>query len=150
MRLGPHDDAGGYVSRRGKSQVSWPPNHSGGRDQEDRGSKPAPRNSSWDSKNPSQKKDWWNGSRCKPWVQTPVLREKKEEEKRTALKCPCPISSLTDLCCAWSREKDPMPNRYSASRTMIWKALYSLNYLVSGIVLWKQKIWRHQGIMYSD
>jgi hypothetical protein len=22
------------------------------------------------SKNPSQKKGWWSGSRCRPWVQT--------------------------------------------------------------------------------
>jgi hypothetical protein len=36
-------------------------------------------------KNPSQKekkkkKDWWSGSRCRPWVQTPVKIKKKKME----------------------------------------------------------------------
>jgi hypothetical protein len=24
------------------------------------------------------KKGWWSGSRCRPWVQTPVLKKKKK------------------------------------------------------------------------
>jgi hypothetical protein len=41
------------------------PSYSGGRDMEDRGSKPAQANSSQDpiSKTPSQKWGWWSGSR---------------------------------------------------------------------------------------
>jgi hypothetical protein len=48
------------------------PSYSGGRDQEDHGSKPAQENSSWDpiSKKPNTKNGWWSGSRCRPWVQT--------------------------------------------------------------------------------
>jgi hypothetical protein len=45
------------------------PSYSGGRDQEDQGLKPAQANSSQDSiskKDPSQKKGWWSGSRCRP------------------------------------------------------------------------------------
>jgi hypothetical protein len=26
-------------------------------------------------RNPSPKKDWWSGSRCRPWVQIPVLKK---------------------------------------------------------------------------
>jgi hypothetical protein len=51
------------------------PSYSGGRDQEDHGSKPAWANSFWDptSKKPithTHKKGWWSDSRCRPWVQT--------------------------------------------------------------------------------
>jgi hypothetical protein len=44
------------------------PSYSGGRDQEDCGSKPAWANSSQDptSKIPITKRDWWIGSRCRP------------------------------------------------------------------------------------
>jgi hypothetical protein len=27
----------------------------------------------------TQKKGWWNGSRCRPWVQAPVLKKKKKK-----------------------------------------------------------------------
>jgi hypothetical protein len=45
------------------------PSYSGGRDQEHHSSKPAQENSLQNpiSKNPSQEKGWWSGSRCKPW-----------------------------------------------------------------------------------
>jgi hypothetical protein len=44
------------------------PNYSGGRDQEDDGSKPDRANSSQDPilKNPITKKGWWSGMRYKP------------------------------------------------------------------------------------
>jgi hypothetical protein len=44
------------------------PSYSGGRDQEDCGSKPAQGNSSGDpiSKIANTKKGWWSGSRCRP------------------------------------------------------------------------------------
>jgi hypothetical protein len=44
------------------------PNYSGGRDQEDRSSKPAWANSLQDpvSKKPFTEKGWWSGSRCRP------------------------------------------------------------------------------------
>jgi hypothetical protein len=46
------------------------PSYSGGRDQEDHGSKPAPANSLYDpiSKTPftKKKKDWWSGLRWGP------------------------------------------------------------------------------------
>jgi hypothetical protein len=50
------------------------PSYSGGSDQEDWDAKPGFANSSWDpvSKNSSQKKGWWSGSRCRLWVQVPV------------------------------------------------------------------------------
>jgi hypothetical protein len=55
------------------------PSYSGGRDQEDCGLKPAWANRSWDpiSKKLITQKGWWNGIRCRPWVQTPVPQEKK-------------------------------------------------------------------------
>jgi hypothetical protein len=55
------------------------PSYSGGRDQEAQGSKPAWRNNSRDpiSKILIMKRDWWSGSRCRPWVQTPVPPTKK-------------------------------------------------------------------------
>jgi hypothetical protein len=61
------------------------PSCSGGRDQEDRGSKPAQENSSmrpYLEKN-HKKKGWWSGSRWRPWVQAPVLQEKKKKKSRT-------------------------------------------------------------------
>jgi hypothetical protein len=58
------------------------PSYSGGRDQEDHGSKPAQVHSSQDLilKKPITKKGWWIGLRCKLWVQTIVLPEKKEKK----------------------------------------------------------------------
>jgi hypothetical protein len=60
------------------------PSYSEGRDQEDRGSKPALANSLQDpiSKKKKKKKTFtkkgrWSGSRYRPWVQTPVLKKKK-------------------------------------------------------------------------
>jgi hypothetical protein len=49
-------------------------NYSGGRDQEDLGSKPAQANNFRDpiSKKPFTKKGWWSVSRCRPWVPAPV------------------------------------------------------------------------------
>jgi hypothetical protein len=38
-------------------------------------------------KNPSQKKDWWSGSRCRPWVQTLVPLKKKKRKKRNVAVC---------------------------------------------------------------
>jgi hypothetical protein len=29
-------------------------------------------------KNPNAKKGWWNGSRCRPWVQTLILQKQKQ------------------------------------------------------------------------
>jgi hypothetical protein len=37
-------------------------------------------NLSW--KRSSQKKGWWSGSRCRPWVQVPVLQKKKKKETK--------------------------------------------------------------------
>jgi hypothetical protein len=46
---------------------TYNPSYSGGRDQEERGSKPAQANSTRDpiSKKPHTKKDWWSSSRCR-------------------------------------------------------------------------------------
>jgi hypothetical protein len=46
---------------------AYNPSYSASRDQKDHGSKPAGANSSGDpiSKTSSQKKGWWNGSKCK-------------------------------------------------------------------------------------
>jgi hypothetical protein len=61
------------------------PRYSEGRDQEDRGSKLAHANMLLDpiSKIPFSRKGWWSGSRCRPWVQTSVLKRKKEKKKKT-------------------------------------------------------------------
>jgi hypothetical protein len=59
------------------------PSYSGGRDQEDRGLKPAQANSSKDliSKKLSQKKKgWWSGSRCK--LSSSATKKKKKETKK--------------------------------------------------------------------
>jgi hypothetical protein len=60
------------------------PSYSGGRDQEDHGSKLAKANSSWDpiSKKPITKKGWLSDSRCRPWVQVPVLQNKNKNKKQ--------------------------------------------------------------------
>jgi hypothetical protein len=57
--------------------------YSGGRDQEHCSLKPAWANSLWDpiSKNPITKKGWWSGSRCRPWVQTPVPQKNLKNKK---------------------------------------------------------------------
>jgi hypothetical protein len=57
---------------------------SGGRDQEYVCWKPAWANSSGDptSKKPTIKKGWWSGSRCRPWVQTPVPQKKRKQGSR--------------------------------------------------------------------
>jgi hypothetical protein len=67
------------------------PSYSVGSDQEDCGSKPAWANSSQDpiSKNPAQKKGWWSGSRCRPWVQAPVLKKKNASFGFWILKAEC-------------------------------------------------------------
>jgi hypothetical protein len=51
------------------------PSHTGGRDQEDQGLRPARANSLRDPilKKKITKKSWWSGSRCRPCVQTLVL-----------------------------------------------------------------------------
>jgi hypothetical protein len=60
------------------------PSYSGGRDQEDRGSKPARTNSSRDPvlKKPFTKKGWWGNSRHRPRVQTLNTARKKKKRKR--------------------------------------------------------------------
>jgi hypothetical protein len=48
-------------------------------------SQPRQINSSWDSilkKSHHKKKDWWSGSRYRPWVKTPVLEKKKKKKER--------------------------------------------------------------------
>jgi hypothetical protein len=56
--------------------------YSGGRDQEDCSLRSAQANSSQDPIS----KDWWNGSRCRPWVQTLVPQKKK---KKGGIFCLC-------------------------------------------------------------
>jgi hypothetical protein len=73
-----------------KTKLCWPPvahacnpSYSGGRDQEDHGSKSAQANSSWDSisKIPITKMGIFvSGSKCRPWVQSPVLKKKKKRQ----------------------------------------------------------------------
>jgi hypothetical protein len=57
------------------------PSYLGDRDQEDQGLKPAQANSLQDPiwKKPFTKKVWWNGWRCRSWVQTPVLKKKRKK-----------------------------------------------------------------------
>jgi hypothetical protein len=63
------------------------PSYSGGRNQEHPGwSQPRQivhETLSW--KNPITKKGWWRGLRCRPWVQTLVLREKKKDNLVTMI-----------------------------------------------------------------
>jgi hypothetical protein len=63
------------------------PSYSGSSDQEDYGLKPAWANISRDLilKMPNTKQDWWNGSRCRPWVQAPALQKKKKKKFGEAL-----------------------------------------------------------------
>jgi hypothetical protein len=63
---------------------TYNPSYSRGRDQEDHGSKPARANSLQDaiSKKSHHKKSWWSGSRCRPWVQAPVLQKNKYINKK--------------------------------------------------------------------
>jgi hypothetical protein len=58
--------------------------NSGGRDQEDRGLKPAPGKQfkrPYIQKKPITEKGWWSGSRGRPRVQTPVPQKEEEEEE---------------------------------------------------------------------
>jgi hypothetical protein len=59
------------------------PSYSGGRDQDDQGSKPARANGSWDPilKKPITKKGWGRGSRCRSWVQAQYHKKKKKKKK---------------------------------------------------------------------
>jgi hypothetical protein len=68
-----------YLKNNQCSQVpvaqAWNPSYSGGRDQEDHDLKPAHAKSLWEliSKKPiTIKRGWWDGSRCRPWVQALV------------------------------------------------------------------------------
>jgi hypothetical protein len=58
---------------------AYNPNYSGGRDQEDGGSKPAWANSSQDpiSKKPITKKAWWSRSRCSPEFKSQYQKKRK-------------------------------------------------------------------------
>jgi hypothetical protein len=41
------------------------------------------------------KKGWWSGSRCRPWVQTPVLKKKKKiknRQERMEIKIRIPVA----------------------------------------------------------
>jgi hypothetical protein len=60
------------------------PSYSGDRDQEDCSLKLAWANSLRDPrlKKPITKKGWQSGSRCRPWVQTPVPKKKKKEKQK--------------------------------------------------------------------
>jgi hypothetical protein len=67
--------------------------YSGGREQEDQGSKSVQANSSQHPilKKPITKKGWWSGSRCRPWVWVSVLKINKYINKwqhvQIILKC---------------------------------------------------------------
>jgi hypothetical protein len=56
---------------------------SGGRDQEDCGSKPVQVNIWWDPilKKILHKKCWWSASRFRPWVQASVSKKKEKKRK---------------------------------------------------------------------
>jgi hypothetical protein len=89
---------------------TYNPSYSGGRDQEYHGSKP-PQKTVQEilkkKKKPSQIKGWWSGSRCRPWVQTPVLQKKKEKSFFTFL------MNFRDVKCS----------RYPAGRRQSWIAV---------------------------
>jgi hypothetical protein len=75
------------------------PSYSGGRDQEDQGSKSTWKNTSPDpiSKIPNMKKGWWNGSRCRLWVQVPVLPNNNNKKKNLEfITVPASISNLVN------------------------------------------------------
>jgi hypothetical protein len=65
------------------------PNNSGGRDQEDRGLKPAPGQTVWETlsqkKKPITKKGWWSGSRGRPWVEISITRKRKSKRNSSVL-----------------------------------------------------------------
>jgi hypothetical protein len=83
------------------------PSHSGGRDQEEHGSKPAQPNSSRDpiSKISIVKKGWRNGSRHRPWVQAPVPKERKYPTQNMAGWVAQVVESLSRKCGAISPKK---------------------------------------------
>jgi hypothetical protein len=79
-----------FITMSHLSQVpvthTYNPSYSEGRNQKDCGSKSARANNSWDPiskipithKTKQQKKTRWSGSRCRPWVQTPILQKKRK------------------------------------------------------------------------
>jgi hypothetical protein len=75
------------------------PSYSGGRDEEDHGSKPAWANSSRDHilKKPITKKGWWSGSWCRPWVQTPVPQGGKKKKRESFSKAKIPGESQATI-----------------------------------------------------
>jgi hypothetical protein len=81
------------------------PSYSGGRVQEDHGLKPAPASSceALTQKYPSHKKA--GGSRWRPWVQAPVLQNKKTSRH---------TGSRTDTCCPTSTGSSCNPKLFLA------------------------------------
>jgi hypothetical protein len=76
------------------------PRYSGGRDQEDQGSKPAQQivNETLSWKKLITKKGWWSGSRCRTWVHTLVLQKNPKNKKTLRVRKPnqfIPLSNLT-------------------------------------------------------
>jgi hypothetical protein len=70
---------------------AYNPSYSGSRDQEDCCLKPALANSlrHYHKKKILHKKGWWSGSRCRSWVQAPVLQK---NEKKLSENWQIPVS----------------------------------------------------------
>jgi hypothetical protein len=74
------------------------PSYSGGRDQEDPGLKPGRANNSRDHilKKSFTTKGWWSGSRCRPWVQSPVPQKETEKSLHKVIFLTGPAIALVE------------------------------------------------------
>jgi hypothetical protein len=96
------------------------PSYSGGRDQEDRGLKPAWGNRPYLEKKSFTKEGWWSDSRCRPWVQAPVLQKEKKahtsghlgvgsQSLSSCLKCTHPCGSQFPSCDLYTTTEPDQP-----------------------------------------
>jgi hypothetical protein len=83
------------------------PSYSGGRDQEDCGSKPDQANSSSVPilKKPTTKKGWQSGSRCRPELNPSAAKKTQPtNQPKKQLKLYCPWEADRKKCFRWERE----------------------------------------------
>jgi hypothetical protein len=60
---------------------------------------------------PSQEKGWWSGSRCRAWVQVPVLEKKKKKNDRKGLGWSSVVKHLPSMWKAQNFQKKKKKGR---------------------------------------
>jgi hypothetical protein len=119
------------------------PGYSGGRDHKDHGSEPAQGISLWDTilKKPiTKKKGWQSGSRCRPWIQSPVLQKKiKIKSKINQCWGMCSLVVYHILAIHETLVQSPAQNK----TPICWQfALLCRNFSISQFLLFFLCFWR--------